>query len=609
MAELFVLGPDGTESFHRELTSGEKVRIGRAPRDGWAVPWDRCISREHADLVWDGSTLTVHCLPTAANPILLRGERLRDGQFEPGEKFRIGDTRFEVIVESVERQTAILNERAYRHEDLERYEFRDTKKQMELLGRLPEILDACRSDEDVAARLVEMLLDSVPDAEAVAVLHYDLPQDYADAPVTDLEEYESTFLGSIENLEGSDEMPFRLDKPKMMRVATRDEYTGRFQPSRRLSLSALLRDETVVHLWGDGTEEAKFTMSEDLNWAFCVPIRAESCRGWCLYVAGSGDSSERELGGDLRFAELLAQFLGSIRQVRSLEAKTTRLSQFFSPSLVKSLGSDAALEPREADLGILFCDVRGFTRISERSRHDLKDLLNRISCALTLMTQAILENDGAIADFQGDAALGFWGWPIASEEDPIRTCRAALRILRDFGTAAGEPGGPLEGFRVGIGISYGMGVAGKIGSAEQAQLTVLGHTVNLGARLEGLTKKFGVPILVDAATAAAVARLLPESEAVTRRLGVVQPAGMESSVEVHELIPANRLDRAFTPQHIADHRAAVEAFVEGRWSESFDLFANLPDADRARNLPMAHMARLDYTPPPDWNGVIAVESK
>jgi len=78
----------------------------------------------------------------------------------------------------------------------------------------------------------------------------------------------------------------------MMRVATRDEYEGRFRPSRRLVLSALTRQESIVHLWNDESEEEgddgpQFTVSDDLDWVFCTPILSDSTRGWVLYVLGN----------------------------------------------------------------------------------------------------------------------------------------------------------------------------------------------------------------------------------------------------------------------------------------------------------------------------------
>ena len=89
VAELIVQGPAG-QTFRQRLVEGQFVRLGRAPANGWAVEWDRSISREHADLCWSNGKLTVTCLPTAANPIKLRGEALREITVSGAEAFEIG---------------------------------------------------------------------------------------------------------------------------------------------------------------------------------------------------------------------------------------------------------------------------------------------------------------------------------------------------------------------------------------------------------------------------------------------------------------------------------------------------------------------------------------
>ena len=195
--------------------------------------------------------------------------------------------------------------------------------------------------------------------------------------------------------------------PTMMRVATHDDYHGAFRPSRTLILSALTKRESISHLWDEepsvsGPDPGEFTLSEGLNWAFCTPILAESCRGWCLYVSGKGtsDVTLERLGGDLRFAELMAQFIGSVRHMRVLQDQKTQFSSFFSPAVVESLtGKTVSLEPEERDISVLFCDVRGFSLKVEKFRDDLHSLLRCVKEALAVMTNGIVDAEGTIADF------------------------------------------------------------------------------------------------------------------------------------------------------------------------------------------------------------------
>src|SRR4029079_11763259 len=142
-------------------------------------------------------------------------------------------------------------------------------------------------------------------------------------------------------------------------------------------------------------------------------------------------------------AELVADILGSLRQVQVLQERQGALRRFFSPGVMSVLsGFDAprALEQREADVTVLCGDLRGFSRTVEEAGDQLLEVLNRVSAALGLMTRNILDNRGAIADFLGDAAMGFWGWPLEQPGKVEYACRAALGIRAAF-EEAGHDGG------------------------------------------------------------------------------------------------------------------------------------------------------------------------
>ena len=209
---------------------------------------------------------------------------------------------------------------------------------------------------------------------------------------------------------------------------------------------------------------------------------------------------------------MITEFMGAIRQVRVLEQRQAGLGQFFSPAVMEQLKGDTtghALDPKESDISVLFCDVRGFSRKSEKAEENLHELLARVSEALGVMTCGIIKYDGVIADFQGDAALGFWGWPKAKENDPRLACCAALDIQAAFLHATTDEGNSLKGFKVGIGIASGRAIAGKIGTDEQIKVGAFGPVVNLGARLESMTKQLRTSILIDELTAERARETLP----------------------------------------------------------------------------------------------------
>jgi adenylate cyclase len=225
------------------------------------------------------------------------------------------------------------------------------------------------------------------------------------------------------------------------------------------------------------------------------------------------------------------------------------------------------------------------------------------------MAGGIVERDGAVADFQGDAAVGFWGWPIESKEGAAPACRSALSIYRIFRQSVKQADSPLLGFSIGMGITHGRAVAGQIGSNRQSKVGVFGKVVNQGSRLEGLTKQFDVPICIDEKTAEFALRYLPPTEGRVRRLARVCPKGMDEAITVFALLPP--LDDApeVTAEMIADHDAAVEAIIAGDWSSAHSLLKRIPDGDGPKQFLLAHMAALGNAPPPDWNGAFVLTSK
>jgi adenylate cyclase len=629
-AELVITGPDG-QSVRQQLLEGQTIRIGRAPSSGWAVPWDRTISREHADVCWLKGQLHVRCLQSAANPIKANGQLLREIVIGPQDFFEIGQSRFSIEVEvlpiaafagmtmqgapdtsgwlpvptgdspdtddfaTVEDESA--EEHSYHENDLKGVAFGDTERQMEVLSQLPKLISESKTDIDLALMLCNMLLEAIPPAVAVAVVLFE----------------EADVLA----MKMQDSLDAPIPKPKMMRVQTRDKFEGRFQPSRRLLRKALRRGESAMHIVGEN-EGSQFTMAGALSWAFCAPITAESCVGWCLYVSGMGGRdgndfvTEEMLKGDLRFTQLVAQLIGSIRTVRTLQEQKTQLSAFFSPKVIANLtkrgGAADVLAPSERDITVLFCDVRGFSRKSEELKDDLHKLLDCVKAALSAMTGGILTFDGSIADFQGDAALGFWGWPSPLPDGPISACRAALAILQVFNLPL-EQRGLLQGFSCGFGIAHGRAIAGQIGTQQQAKIGVFGPVVNQGSRIEGMTRQFNVNICIDETTAAFVRKYFHPTEGRCRNLARVRPKGMDTPLLVCELLPPEADGQLVTADVIKNYEAAVEAVISGHWNQARQLLQAVPDADGPKQFLLSQMARFDNTPPADWDGAFRLETK
>jgi adenylate cyclase len=594
VADLIAQGPLPYQHWRRAIPPDQWIVLGRGAGT-WAVPWDEHISRRHARLHWRDGQLEVERLATARNAIFLRGQEAVHFELRPGERFVIGETTFsladdpaDVAVEAPQP----AEELAYSTKDLEALRFRNADQRLEVLSRLPDVISGSANDEELFVRLVNLVLAGISRAETVALLELKAG-------------------------------PIATAEVRILHWDRRIAHSGPFHPSARLIREALRRRQSVLHVWRPGTtpEDSTYTVSAGTDWAFCTPVRSDDPEPWALYVAGrflpggSGASTPtdpKDLRDDLKFTELAAAILGALRQVRRLQRSQAVLGQFFSPVVMSALAAadpDEVMAPRQTEVSILFCDLRGFSRESEMQASDLMGLLERVSRALRVMTQSILDHGGVIGDFQGDAAMGFWGWPLPQTDATARACLAALAIRAGFAAKAQRPDHPLVNFRVGIGLATGQAVAGKIGTLDQAKVSVFGPVVNLASRLEGMTKILHAPILLDEPTAQAARRLLPPTKARFRRVARVKPYGLDTPVTVTELVPPVADDPTLTDEHLATYESAFDAFQAGRWAEAYALLSRIPPDDQVKDFLTVFIAQHNRVPPSDWDGVIPLTSK
>src|SRR5262249_50910932 len=323
------------------------------------------------------------------------------------------------------------------------------------------------------------------------------------------------------------------------------------------------------------------------DWAMCAPLPAEPTPGWALYLTGrlpetlvAKPEGATLLKSDLKFAELTADLFGAPRQLCDLQRKMGEMSQIFSrPVLAALAGKDIneVFKPRQVKVTVLFADLRNSCKVAEEGQSDLMSLWNRISEALGLMTSSIIDEYGVVNDFQGDAVMGFWGWPTDQPDQIERAARAALAIQRRFHQAATKPGHPLAGLATGIGIAHGDAIAGRLGTVEQFKIDVFGPTVNLASRMETMTKHFGVKILADEECARRLATVDPSGLWVRcRQLARIRPFGMERTLVANELMPPAVGGGTMTETDRRLYEAALTEFQAGHWSEARGLLERVP---------------------------------
>ena len=599
MADLIAQGPESHQRWRREIPeflSGCELIIGRSDGD-WNVPWDSLISRRHVQLIpKPDDHVHVCCLASSRNPVFHRGHKSSEFTLVPGEHFVIGKTTFTLAKRPGATDSDAaggVTEHAYDSSLLRRKNFRDTAARIEMLSRLPDLITSSSSDEELLVRVTNVLLQSTPAASAVAVVAV---EDSGDAGRT-------SSASPVRILHYDSRVPAMADPPV----------------SARLVRGTINQRTSTLHLWSGARENsAAYTASENVDWALCVPLRSEACPGWALYMTGqlgaqsAGDmqrslrAAPEDLQDDVKFAELVGTMIANLRQSRRLERRQAAIRQFFAPVVMDALAgrdTDEVLEPREADLSVLFCDLRGFSRRSEQDADQLLKLLANVSDALGVMTRHILGTGGVIGDFHGDAAMGFWGWPLDQPDAASLAAEAAIRIRLE-NNASFE----MTGFRCGIGIASGRGVAGRIGTTDQVKVTAFGPVVNLASRLEGMTKAFAAEIILDEATATALREMDPPATTFRlRRLARVRPAGVTTPVDISELLPPlDNQSHSLTDSQIEQYERALSAVIAGDWKEAADLLGRLPDWDRPSQTLLSTIENHGHVPPADWTGVIAL---
>lgn len=610
--DLIAEGGNSSDQRRLEVRGGRSYVLGRDAAVDLSVTWDAHVSRRHVELNWLDERLRVRKLPDANNPLYFAGKEVESCDVRVGEHFVIGGTSF-LLAESGQTPSppsaSPVEEVTFSREALEHVRFRDPDRRIEVLSHLPQLIWGARTDAELHLRLVNLLLAGITRAEAAAIVGVD-PN----------------------------------GTPHVLHGDRRHETAGTFRPSSRLIAEAIMRrKQNVLHVWETasadrGAEQQEFTATQEFDWAFCTPIPGPPMERMGLYLAGRFDVGwaaptkpnvldgadptndggrsppyeNHQLQADVKFAELVAEIVGAVRKLNQLERQQAGLRQFFPPVILSALEDDADLSllaPRETDVVVMFCDLRGFSRQAEVSRDDLTGLLDRVSRALGVVTQHILEHGGVIGDFQGDAAMGFWGWPVAAEDAPLRACRAALGIRAALAATAAQPGHPLADFEMGIGMARGKAVAGKIGTHDHVKVTVFGPVVNLASRLEGMTKQLRVPILLDDSLAAIVRERLPAEEGRLRRLAQVLPFGMETPVLVSELLPSETSAPELTAAHLSAYETAVSQFIAGKWEEAYRALRTLPPSDRAQDFLALLIAQHNRIAPADWTGVVRLPSK
>jgi adenylate cyclase len=295
------------------------------------------------------------------------------------------------------------------------------------------------------------------------------------------------------------------------------------------------------------------------------------------------------------------------------EREKKKIRGAFQYYLTASVINEMLKDPTKLKLGgdkkyltVLFSDIRGFTTISEKlTPEELVHLLNEY---LTAMTDIVFKYDGLLDKYMGDAIMAVFGAPLDQPDHPVRACRTALDMIEELKKLQqkwSEEGRPV--LHIGVGINSGDMVVGNMGSQMRFDYTVMGDSVNLGSRLEGINREYGTSIVISEYTYEAVKDVL-----FCRELDSVRVKGKKLPVKIYELL-CNKKDATPLEAFVQRFNEALDKYKQARWDEAISAFGKVleirPD-DPPSLLYIQRCEDLKECPPPEyWDCVFTMTKK
>ncbi len=330
-------------------------------------------------------------------------------------------------------------------------------------------------------------------------------------------------------------------------------------------------------------------------------------------------------GGALAAVFMLMATANYMREEQQRRQIRSAFGQYLSPALVDRLADhpeQLVLGGETRELTLLFTDVRGFTTISESFKSNPQGLTKLMNHFLTALSRAILERDGTIDKYMGDAIMAFWNAPVDLPDHAMRACRAGVDMMKRVETvnaerrkeAPADAAEPFHELKIGIGINSGPCVVGNMGSDMRFDYTALGDTVNLASRLEGQSKPYGVAIVLGDNTATVVADTLAVIE-----IDLIRVKGKNEPERIHALLGVEEMlaDDRFKALKQAN-REMLDGYRSQAWDAAAAKLAEVERLAETLGTDLEHYIELygeriaDFRtnpPAPEWDGVYVATSK
>jgi adenylate cyclase len=384
--------------------------------------------------------------------------------------------------------------------------------------------------------------------------------------------------------------------------------------------------------WGDGAERLLTAVSGVImiitlavvgaRWSLIVFVVASAALfagAWYLYV-------EENLLVDVAFAVLTAfliyivvTYLNYMREEKERQKTRSAFSLYLSPAMVERVAANPdalKLGGEMRDMTLMFCDLRGFTTISEN--YDAGGLTHLINSFLTPMTDIIQATGGCVDKYIGDCIMAFWNAPLDAPQHRRDACRAALQMRARLRTLNEElkqdPAAKLDkhgNLAIGIGLNTGECCVGNMGSQQRLNYSVLGDAVNLASRLEGQSKTYHLDLVVGETTYDGV------KDMGVIELDLIQVKGKTVPVRIFTLVGDEEVAKGPEYGELKRHHAAMLAAYRAQdWAAaraSLKKCEPLAPAFKLEGLYEVYAERIDHyeaeSPGADWDGVYVAKTK
>ncbi len=404
----------------------------------------------------------------------------------------------------------------------------------------------------------------------------------------------------------------------------RDQFVGKIEAIRADMLSQVFASTTTVI----GNQRQAIIISAivtalaaAIGWIFSLLVASGITRPVRQLLQGTREVEAGHLDRSIdvstqdEIGQLSAAFNRMVEQLRRNERIRETFGRYIDPKVVEGLlerPEVALTQGQRRTMTIMFCDMRGFTAMSEGMTP--QGLVKVVNCYLSTMSEPVRAHRGIIDKYIGDAIMAYWGPPFIEEADQARFACAAAVDMAERVPSLRTQIPELLGIRsmpaecdIRIGIATGEVLTGSIGSEFMMSFTVMGDAVNLASRLEGANKVYDTRVLIAQDTAAALASAFELRE--IDRITVVGQSVPQNIFEVMsrsgELTPQQRQLRTRYAEALAAYRAM-------RWDEAKATFNSALEISPGDGPSLALLSRIDQLAanvPSDWDGSWQMEHK